>query len=122
MFVTLGALDAPIVTLCEGAFDALALAACGFPALAMVGCNMPGWLPGVLAFKRVLVASDADDAGEKAACEWTAALQSFGARCERLKPYQAKDFSEMLQRDGRDPTAAYLQASLNGILAFQWRG
>jgi uncharacterized protein with GYD domain len=115
VFATYGALRCELVTICEAPIDALSLAACGFAAVAANGCNLPDWLPAALAFKRVLIASDADDAGDKAALEWIAKLQAFGARCVRFKPYRAKDFNEALQRDGKSATATYLEARLAHI-------
>jgi hypothetical protein len=121
VFGTYGALHGEIVAVCEGALDALTLAACGFPAIALGGCNLPAWLPAAIAFKRVLIASDADEAGDRAALEWTANLQNrAGARCARLTPYRAKDFNEALLRDGQSAAAAYLAARLAHIRRFEF--
>jgi DNA primase len=121
VFSTYGARSCELITLCEAPLDALTLAACGFSAVALNGCIMPEWLPAALAFKRVLIASDADEAGNKAAPEWTAKLQAFGARCARFTPYRAKDFNEALQRDGQSAAASYLTSRLAHIRAFEWR-
>jgi DNA primase len=121
VFATPGALRCEVVTICEGPADALSLAACGFAAVAVNGCNLPDWLPHALAFKRVLIASDVDDGGDRAAIEWIATLQSIGARCERLRPHQVKDWNEMLQRDGQRAMTAHLAARLKHIQVFNWR-
>jgi DNA primase len=86
----------------------------------MIGCALPEWLPEVLAFKRVLIASDADEAGDKAAADWIEKLQAVGCRCARLKPYQAKDWNEMHERAGTRKIAAYLSARLAHIRHFEW--
>jgi len=68
-------------------------------------------MPPVLSWRRVLLAFDADEAGDKAAAEWTAALR-YGTRCERLQPEGAKDWNELLQTHG----AAAMQARLGEIV------
>ncbi len=120
VFATYGALRGEVVTVCEGAFDALTLAACGFPAIALGGCNLPEWLPAALAFKRVLIASDADEAGERAALEWTAKLQNrAGARCERLRPITGKDWNEAQAVCGAPALTAWLVSRLAHIRRFE---
>ena len=95
-----GALDAalPAIILCEAPFDALSLAMAGYPALALGGTNAPSWLHQKCAFRRVLLAFDADLAGDAAAEKIGAHLASFGATCYRLRPQNAKDWNELLQR------------------------
>ncbi len=98
-FVTPGALEADLVALVEGPACALTLAAQGLPAIATMGTGLPDWLPRALAWRRVLLASDADAAGDAAAEEWGAALRAFGARVERFRPEGAKDWNDLLQSD-----------------------
>ncbi len=86
--------------LTEAPLDALSLAMCGFPAMAVFGCNLPSWMHRRCAFGRVLIATDADEAGDKAAQEWAFYLSSFGADCHRLRPESAKDWNEWLQKVG----------------------
>ena len=91
----------PALIVCEAPIDALSLASCGFPALALIGCSAPKILYRVTALRRVLMATDADDAGDKAAQVLAATLSPYGAKCERLRPDGAKDWNEMLQALGR---------------------
>ena len=57
------------------------------------------------AFRRVLLAFDADEAGERAGEKLGPILTSYGAKCERLRPNTAKDWNEVLQTFGRDELA-----------------
>lgn len=96
------ALDAmlPAVILCEAPFDALSLAMAGYPALAIGGTVAPTWLHQRCAFRRVLLAFDADIAGDTAALKIGTYLASFGALCVRLRPQGAKDWNELSQLGG----------------------
>jgi hypothetical protein len=103
VFVTRGALEAPVVAIVEAPIDALSLAACGLPALALFGCALgpdrQRMLRRALAWKRVVIATDADAPGEAAAVELRAAL-TIGTRCLRLPfPAGTKDVNEWLQAD-----------------------
>lgn len=100
------------VALVEAPIDALSLAVAGLPALALAGTSGKSWLPRALAFRRVLLALDADVAGDSAAAVLAGELQALGARCERLRPGGAKDWNEALQRAG----AEALRAALAGVL------
>lgn len=91
----------PAVIIAEAPIDALSLATCGFPAMALCGTSGPSWLHIACGLRRVLLAFDADEAGDRAAQEIQARLQ-FGSRCERLVPEGAKDWNEMLLVYGRD--------------------
>lgn len=108
VFATPGALDGGPVIVTEAPIDALSLAACGHPAIALVGTSWPGWLPLACAWRRVLVATDADDAGDIAAEKLKVALRATGARPERLPPLPAKDWNELLQWYGAEPLRAAL--------------
>lgn len=92
----------PAVILCEAPFDALALAMAGYPALAIGGTNAPAWLHQRCAFRRILLAFDADVAGDAAALKIGINLSSFGAVCERVRPQGAKDWNELLQISGSE--------------------
>ena len=98
------ALDAavPAVILCEAPFDALSLAMAGYPALAIGGTTAPTWLHQRCAFRRVLLAFDADVAGDAAALKIGTHLASFGAFCVRLRPQGAKDWNEISQIGGNE--------------------
>jgi len=123
------ALQGETVIVCEAPADALSLAACGVPAIALGCTRAPDWLPQALAFRRVLLAldNDANGAGEVGAQELQEALQSFGARVARLKPYRAadetkSDWNTMLLQDGAAPLRAWLMARLAHIEYFQFGG
>jgi Toprim-like len=99
VFATPGAREADRVAIVEAPIDALSLAACGLPAVALAGTTAPDWLPVACAFKRVLLATDADAAGEEAALKLAPAFGAHGARVARLRPARAKDWNEALQTD-----------------------
>jgi hypothetical protein len=99
VFATSGAFEAGLMILTEAPLDALSLAACGYPAIATIGTNMPEWLPWACTFKRVMVATDADQSGDAAAAKWEPALRSAGATVARLRPVGGKDWNELLARD-----------------------
>ena len=97
------------VYLCEGPFDALALAAGGVgTAVAMLGTDDPGrlvaWLAGV---PQVIVCLDADEAGQAAARKVAAALALF-ADVRILAPAalgDCGDLAEYWERHGALPAA-----------------
>lgn len=85
----------------EAPIDALSLAVGGLPAIATVGTGRPNWLPGKCALKRVVLAHDADDAGNKAAESMATELRGFGAEVLRLRPPRGcKDWNEALVQLG----------------------
>lgn len=90
-------LEARCLAICEGQFDALALSACGIPAIALIGVSWPEWLPRALAFRNVLLATDADKAGDEAAAKLGPELSSRGAHTLRLRPKTAKDWGEAIE-------------------------
>jgi DNA primase len=101
IFATPYAFELGSVAIVEAPIDALTLAALGLPAIATMGAqNVPKWLPRRLAFSDVLLAQDADQAGDEAAERFAVELQAFGGRCSRLRPNHAKDWNELLQRFG----------------------
>lgn len=98
-FITPGALDGELLVVCEAPLDALTLFSCGLPAVGVTGCHMlPEWLLRVGVGRRVLIATDADDEGERAAVAWA---ERFGwaRQVERLRPEGVKDWNERLQQD-----------------------
>jgi hypothetical protein len=105
-----GALSARVVAVVEGQFDALALAAAGVATVALIGTSWPEWLPVRLAFRHVIIGTDADDAGDRCAVELDAALSRLGARTVRMAPRRHKDWSEYLSAVGLPAHRA------------QWRG
>lgn len=102
----------PVIAITEAPIDALSLASAGFPAIALCGTSGPNWLHIACGLRRVALALDADEAGEKASGELEKILTPFGAKCERLLPENAKDWNEMLLKIG----AAQLGDWLSGRL------
>ncbi len=100
LFITPGAFSQSPIAICEGAMDALSLWLCGVAAVALVGVTWPDWLLPSLAFKPVLIATDADEAGDAAARKLSAELIPRAARVFRLRPRGAKDWSELLETRG----------------------
>jgi Toprim-like len=95
LFSTPGALQAETFAVTEAPMDAIALAACGLPAVAMIGTTPPDWLRKAVLSRLVLVATDADVAGDEAAGNLIRDLPKYGARVERLRP-PCKDWNEAL--------------------------
>lgn len=89
-----------VIAVCEGAVDALALQTCGVAAVAMMGKSAPDWLSVRLGFKAVLLATDADEAGDEAAARLEVELKPTGASTMRLRPKGAKDWGEALEKRG----------------------
>jgi len=104
--------NTPVIAITEAPMDALSLAVAGFPALALCGTSGPSWLHIACGLRRVALALDADEAGEKAAAELERLLTPFGARCERLRPESAKDWNELLQEQGIRVLADLLMTKL----------
>ncbi len=110
LFTTPGALSSPLIAVCEGAMDALALWLCGVPSVALVGTSSPEWMPRSLAFSAVLLATDADKAGDDAAARLVGELEARAARTFRLRPRSAKDWGEALQLMGAETLRTHLAA------------
>jgi len=110
VLATPGALESNLIAVCEAPFDALALWLCGIPSVALVGTNWPEWLPSALAFRSVLIATDADKSGDDAAAKLEATLLARGTRTFRLRPRGAKDWNEALELRGADVLRAHLAA------------
>lgn len=125
VFATAGALDAKRLIIAEAPIDALSLAVAGCPAVALCGTSSPNWLPMFCYRRRVLLALDADDAGDDAAAALTPKLESFGATCERLRPEGAKDWNELLNVSGSDEIrhqiAALTWAEVQARSARYWK-
>jgi hypothetical protein len=103
---------APII-ITEAPIDALSLAACGYPALSICGKDgWPMWLNVRSAFQRVVVAFDADEEGDAGAVRLMSAVASLGAKPSRLRPPNAKDWNEFLQRFGSEALSDILAISL----------
>lgn len=101
-------LNAKVTAICEGATDALALAACGVSAVAMTGTTAPDWLFRKLAFRACLIATDADEAGDKAAAKLKMELELRAAKVFRLRPRGQKDWAEVLEKRGAENLKEFL--------------
>jgi hypothetical protein len=106
LFATAGALDGEQIVICEAPIDALSLAMCGVPAVALCGTSGPDWLAAACAFRRVALAFDVDEAGDRAATDLAPSLRSFGARTERRRPECAKDWNDLLLERGAQAVRA----------------
>jgi DNA primase len=100
------------IVLVEAPLDALSLATCGFPALALCGTSGPSWLHLACGLRRVVLAFDADEAGERASDEMALLLRPFGARCSRLRPLTFKDWNEWLIAQGTEEVRDFLDGHL----------
>ena len=99
-FLTAGADDADPVAIVEGPLDALALADGGpgwdgVPAIACTRASIPPWLASRVLGRRVILALDADDAGDRGADRALPVLQASGATVTRVRPpHGAKDWAD----------------------------
>jgi DNA primase len=98
----------PVIAICEGPVDALALQTCGVAAVAMIGTTAPDWLGEKLKDKAVLLATDADKAGDEAAMKLKFSLQPYTKNIFRLRPLAAKDWAEELELAGAENLHEYL--------------
>ncbi len=92
-------LNKDLVCICEGAIDALALHVMGKSAAAMIGTSPPDWFARKMIFKTVQIATDADEAGDKAAIKLKLELDNCGVKNNRLRPENVKDWGEYLENN-----------------------
>ncbi len=104
--------DADIIFLCEGPADAMALHECGFAAVASVATSIPSWLPNRLAFRKVMVALDADETGDQAAEKHINELRAHGARAVRLRPEGGKDWNDVLLKTGMPELRRFVEEKI----------
>lgn len=112
-------LSDPLI-ICEAPLDALSLEEIGYPAFSVFGTQLPKWINRLTWWRRVAIATDADEAGDVAAERWTKQLMCRGV--QRLRPQRGisvsvargqrssaacKDFNEWLQAD-REGLSRYL--------------
>ena len=103
VFLTPGALDTDPAIIVEGPMCALTLGLLDIPAIALGGTTTPAWLPRKLSGRRVVVATDADAAGEEAANRLSVRFSQAGCKVYRLRPcgdHGEKDFNDLLQSLG----------------------
>ncbi len=113
LFQTADAFDADILFLVEGPADAMTLHQCGFAAVASVATSIPSWLPNQMAFRKIIVALDADETGDRDADKHINEFRAHGARAVRLRPEGAKDWNDMLQSIGADALREFVQDKLS---------
>jgi hypothetical protein len=102
------ALDEALVTLVEAPIDALTLQVAGVSAVALCGTNIPDWLPGALAFRRIALGFDADAAGDTASTRASGEFRAIGCQVERWRPNR-KDWNEVLMTFGIETLTRELQ-------------
>lgn len=91
--------------LTEGPMDALSLEEIGYPAMATFGLTLPKWINRLTWWRRVAIATDADEPGDAAAETWTKSLMCRGV--QRLRPTLGKDWNDFLRQD-REGLRKYL--------------
>ena len=101
LFAGPGALHTEVWVVCEAPIDALALGAAGVSALATCGSrsSWPAWFAERLAGKALLLAQDADEAGDRQAAALGHAAAKAGATVFRLRP-PAKDWALAVEQRG----------------------
>ncbi|MGI8937813.1 MAG: toprim domain-containing protein [Iamia sp.] len=100
----------PVIIVFEAPANGVSLwhVAPGACVVGLPGTSRPQrWAP-LLAGALVLIATDADDAGDKAAAELAPAVHAHGGRSLRLRPPEGLDVTDWRQRIGDD--AAFLVA------------
>jgi predicted RNA-binding Zn-ribbon protein involved in translation (DUF1610 family) len=112
LFQTADAFDADILFLVEGPADAMALHECGFSAVASAATSIPSWLPNRLAFRKVMVALDADETGDQAAEKHINELRAHGARAVRLRPEGGKDWNDVLLKTGMTELRRFVEEKI----------
>jgi Toprim-like len=100
VFSTPNALESTVIAVVEGPIDALSLALCRVPAVAMLGTSWAEWLPQSLSSKCILIATDADKAGDDAAQRLHEAITGHVCQALRLRPICGKDWNDVLARMG----------------------
>ncbi len=105
--------DGDTVGIAEAPIDALSLHLAGVPCFALGGTALRGWLPPLLAGRTVLLAFDADSAGDSASEAWAQELRRFAVRPVRLRPPSCKDWNDELCARGVD----WIGRCVGGVLA-----
>ena len=109
VFSTPGALKSRVIAVVEGPMDGLSLAFCHLPAVAMMGTSWPDWLPEVIAGKHVLIATDADTAGDEVAGRLVETLSADTPHLMRLRPPISKDWNDVLRQLGRKQAQDFIR-------------
>ena len=109
VFSTPGALKSRVIAVVEGPMDGLSLAFCHLPAVAMMGTSWPDWLPEAIVGKQVLIATDADAAGDDVAGRLVEALSADTPHLLRLRPPIGKDWNDVLRQLGRKQAQDFIR-------------
>lgn len=105
------ALDGPLIVVVEAPIDALSLGVAGVPAVALCGTSIPKWLPRSAAFRRIVLAFDADKAGDDATSRAASEFRTFGCAVERWRP-SLKDWNEVLLTHGAEALRRSLMSDI----------
>lgn len=91
-----------VVVVVEGPFDALAVdRACGVPVAALLGSNpSPAQVSAIATFRRVVIATDRDSAGERAA-ESLAGIRRWVSEIRRVELPEGKDPADIADEELR---------------------
>lgn len=98
--------------ICESPIDALSLEVMGFPAVSVQGTQLPEWIDYLTYFRRVAVAPDNDEVGQKAAQEWRNKIISRSSNI--VVPPFGKDWNESMLAD-KFGTQEYLRREITYI-------
>lgn len=109
VFSTPGALKSRVIAVVEGPMDGLSLAFCHLPAVAMMGTSWPDWLLEAIAGKQVLIATDADAAGDEVAGRLIEVLSADTPHLLRLRPPIGKDWNDVLGQLGRKQAQDFIR-------------
>jgi hypothetical protein len=110
VFGCFGALKRDTLAITEAPLDALTLAMFAIPSIALCGTNPPTWLRRKVCSTRIILATDNDDAGNKAADALAGLLAPMRSRVERIIPaYGVKDWNELLMEYGAVGVGAVLR-------------
>lgn len=113
-FATPDVLNRAIIAICEAPVDALVLQTAGIPAIALCGTSWPVWLHEKLSGKEIIIATDADEAGDECARKLSLALADYAERVVRVRPSGAKDFAEIAEKFGIEAVVDQIEVVLSG--------
>ena len=116
VFSTPGAWRSKVIAIVEGPMDALSLAFCHLPAVALMGTNWPNWLLETIAGKHVLIATDADTAGDEVAGRLIEVLAANTPYHLRLRPPTGKDWNDVLMQLGRKLMQGLIRKRIADVL------
>jgi len=98
------------LTITEAPLDALTLAMFAVPSIALCGTNPPAWLRRHVFNRRVILATDNDPPGDRAADAMAGLFLPMGATVERIiPPNGVKDWNALLMERGAVGVAATLR-------------